>query len=478
MQLSLARPPAGGRSWCWLAAIIAAIAGCNQSSGATPPPVRTDTESANKAFPGAMGYGAVSQGGRGGRIIYVDSLEDSGEGTFRACTEAQGPRVCVFRVAGTVRFTRRPPVISNPYLTIAGQTAPGGGITLAHGGGETGFTPLLIKNTHDVIVRHIRIRNDRIGGGRSGEDSITIENSRNVIIDHVSASWARDEIVNGFGDNDNITVSWSLLAEGIPSHDKCALLASDPEGPQNFTFYGNLCAHNGDRNPDINFTPGSCAEIVNNVLYNPSSQFAEVWESYGGSPATIVGNVFRKGPNTADHAVGIDREVIGSRGRASIYHFGNRFDGSFVQISPKVAEVEAEQPSCPLTMKPLPADRAFAEVLAKAGAWPRDAFDTEIVSDVQNRVGGIVRTPGEIPAAADAQPYEDTDRDGMADAWEAAHGAEPMRPDAWEDADQDGTANLDAFLADLHTQALSGTSVLASRSERSSVQLVSGEVLP
>ncbi|MFC3215847.1 hypothetical protein [Novosphingobium panipatense] len=90
-----------------------------------------------KAFPGALGYGALAAGGRNGRIIHVTSLADSGAGTLRACIEARGPRVCVFRVNGVIRFTSRPPWIVNPYITIAGQTAPGGGITLSHGGETT-----------------------------------------------------------------------------------------------------------------------------------------------------------------------------------------------------------------------------------------------------------------------------------------------------------------------------------------------------
>ncbi|AKH42838.1 hypothetical protein FHS61_000611 [Altererythrobacter atlanticus] len=410
------------------------------------------------AFPGARGYGAMAKGGREGEIFFVDSLEDSGFGTLRECVEAKMPRVCIFRVSGTIRFNGRPPVIRNPYLTIAGQTAPGGGITLAHSGGEFGFTPLLIKETHDIVVRHIRIRNDRVGtpNNRGGEDSITIENSRKVIIDHVSASWARDEIINGFADNDNITISDSIFAEGIPKHDKCALLASDPVGPQRLSFIGNLCAHNGDRNPDMNFPPASCVEIVNNVFYNAQSQFAEVWESYGGTPVSIVGNVFRAGPNTSDHTVGIDREVIGSNGLATIFAEGNRFDGQFVRQSAKVDEILADTPPCPLTLQPVSADAAYEAVLDSAGAWPRDAFDERVVRNVRKQTGHIKKTPGVIPPAAAGTPYVDTDMDGMADDWENTHGARVGAKDSWEDADSDGISNLDAFLAFLSDRLVSG----------------------
>lgn len=406
------------------------------------------------AFPGAVGHGAGSAGGRDGRIFIVDSLSDSGEGTLRSCIEASGPRVCVFRVSGTIRFTRRPPAIRNPYITIAGQTAPGGGITLAHSGGAVGVTPLLIKNTHDVIVRHIRVRLDRTGAFREAEDAFTIENSDNVILDHVSGSWARDEIVNGYGDNDRVTISWSIFAEGIPRHDKCALLGGDPSGPQRVSFIGNLCAHNGDRNPDVNFEPGSCVEVLNNLLYNAQSQFTEVWESYGGSPVSIVGNVMRSGRNTGQQAVGIDLERIGSTGHARIFHWDNLFEGRFQHRSPLLESVAVLAPPCPLTIQPMPASETAVTVLARAGAFPRDAFDQRIVTETRNRTGRIVRYPGAIPAAGAGQPYADADNDGMDDEWERAFGREPESFEPWDDADADGVANMDAFLDAMHRRLM------------------------
>jgi pectate lyase len=430
-----------------------ALSTCGNAINARPPPPPKGI-SGPLAFPGATGFGAGARGGRGGRIIMVDTLADDRPGSLRMCVEASGPRVCIFRVAGVIRFNGRPPVISNPYLTIAGQTAPGGGITLAHDGGPNGFTPLLIKNTHDVVVRHIRVRNDRIGGSREAEDSITIENSRNVIIDHVSASWARDEIINPYGDNNDITISWSIFAEGIPKHDKCALLGSDPKGPQQLSVLDNLCAHNGDRNPDINFYPNSCVEVVNNVLYDADSQFAEVWESYGGTPVSIVGNVMRKGPSTADRAVGIDREQIGTTGNAAIYMYGNRFDGKFVHIAAGSQAVALASPPCPLTITPMSADEAYAAVLTHAGAFPRDSFDTQMVDEVRSRTGHIIRAPGSIPPIATAQPYPDADADGMDDDWERAHGADPTRFDPWAQERGGTLTNLDAFLADRSAQLI------------------------
>src|SRR3546814_4172016 len=146
-----------------------------------PGSTRTDTR-----FPYTTLFrsGAGSKGGRGGRILFVTSLADNGPGTYRACVEASGPRICIFRVSGLIRFTGRPPVIRNPYLTIAGQTAPGGGVTLAHSGGADGVTPVIIKQTHDVVVRHIRVRIDRPGIEKGASDALTFDDSRDHILDH------------------------------------------------------------------------------------------------------------------------------------------------------------------------------------------------------------------------------------------------------------------------------------------------------
>jgi pectate lyase len=405
------------------------------------------------AFPEAEGYGQFSRGGRGGAIIEVTTLADAGPGSLRACIDAVGPRVCVFRVGGIIRFTSKRPVITNPYITIAGQTAPGGGILLTHAGGRDGFTPLVIKNTHDVIVRDIRVRPDRAAEIRGANGSFTIENSHNVILDHVSGAWAVDQILSGYGDNTNITVAWSIFAEGIQPHDKCALLASDPKGPQRFSFIGNLCAHSGDRNPDANFPPGSCVDIVNNVLYNAASQFAEIWESYGGTPVNIVNNSFLRGPNTAARAVAIDLPQVGSTGRARIHEAGNLFDGRRDRLlAPAAAAALVNQPFCGAAPPRLTATQSEVKVLATAGAWPRDAFDRRIVDEVRSRTGRIPRGFGELDAVAPGQPYPDADHDGMDDRWERAHGLDPVRNDAWDDADSEGWSNLDAFLAFAHAR--------------------------
>lgn len=405
------------------------------------------------AFPGAEGYGRFAQGGRGGAIIQVTTLADSGPGSLRACIVARMPRVCVFRVGGIIRFTTKRPMITSPFITIAGQTAPGGGILLTHAGGAEAYTPLVVKNTHDVVVRDIRVRPDRVALDRGANSAFIIENSRNVIFDHVSGAWAVDQNMSGYGDNDAITVSWSIFAEGIQRHDKCALLASDPKGPQTFSFIGNLCAHNGDRNPDANFPPGSCVDIVNNVFYNAASQFAEVWESYGGTPVNIVNNSFISGPNTAMRAVAIDLPKVGSTGRARIFQAGNIFDGGTARmLAPTAAAALAKSPVCGAAPPRLTALQAQGRVLKQAGAWPRDGFDARIVDEVRTRTGAIPKGFGRLGDVAAGRPYPDADRDGMDDGWERARGLDPLRNDAWEDRDGDGWSNLEAFLEFAHRQ--------------------------
>lgn len=434
------------------AVAIACLAGCSAADG-------LPATSGSDAFPGAEGHGRYAAGGRGGRIIQVTTLADSGPGSLRACIDASGPRVCVFRVSGVIRFTSARPMIRNPFITIAGQTAPGGGILLTHNGGATGLTPLVIKNTHDVIVRHIRVRTDRRGAQRGSNDGITIEGSSNVIIDHVSASWALDENFNGYAQNDRITVSASIFAEGITDHDKCALLSSDPTGPQRFSFIKNLCAHNGDRNPDVNFPPGSCVEVVNNVLYNARSEFTEVWESYGGTPVSVVGNYYKAGPDTLGSASAINRQIIASTGAARVYVADNSFDGRMVAQSPLLAPVLISQPTCPLTFAPLSASQAYATVLELSGAFPRDAVDLRIVRDVGERTGRIVSAPGTLPAIATGTPYPDSDRDGMSDTWERSKGLNVGTNDAWSDHDGNGWANIDEFLDYAHREALRARAV-------------------
>ena len=418
-----------------------------------------------EAFPGAEGFGRRSRGGRGGRIMPVTTLADHGPGSLRECIDAKGPRTCIFRVSGVIRFTTQRPTIRNPFITIAGQTAPGGGVIITHGGGEDGFTPIVAKDTHDVVIRHIRVRTDLNGVHRGSNGSFTFENSRNVIFDHVSGAWAQDQIMTGFLFNDNITISNSIFTQGIPKHDKCALLASHPEKPQKISFIRNICAHNGDRNPDVNFMPGSCIEIVNNLLYNAQSQFTEVHESFGGSAVSLVGNYYKRGPNSRDDIAAVDRVVYDNPGISQVFLEGNKLD-RVSRLNTKDVDIAlVKRPACPLSVRVISADEAYAQALGGAGAFPRDALDLRTVSEVRERKGTILQDPAmqagprPLPAIAPGTPYADLDEDGMADSWERVNGMDPRKNDAWQDADHDKWLNLDEFLDFAHREVMAGRQI-------------------
>ncbi len=443
----------GGIGLAFVASLTAIVAaGCDQQQTAAGPAAQEDGKLL--AFPGAQGHGRFAAGGRGGDIMAVTTLDDSGPGSLRECIEADKPRVCVFRVGGVIRFTTERPIIANPYITIAGETAPGGGILLTHDGGPTGLSPIVIKNTHDVVIRHIRVRMDKMGERRESNSGFIVENSSNIILDHVSSSWTRDENFGGQGENDAITVSWSIFAQGLQPHDKCALLSSDSHKPQQVSFINNLCALNGDRNPDANFPAGSCIEVVNNVLYGATGEFVEVWESNGGTPINIVGNVFRAGEKTPPTIAAVTRWRIETKGAASIYAADNALDGAMAMQTANVEEVKAEAPVCPLTFDPAPSTDVLARVLGGAGAMPRDDFDQRIVSDVLARKGELIAEPGILPALAAGEAPLDDDHDGMADVWERTSGVDDQIANSWEDADGDGWSNLAEYLDFAHRERL------------------------
>ena len=172
---------------------------------AAPAIVGAAAPSKQKAFPTAEGFGRFAQGGRGGAVLFVDNLNDAGPGSLRAACEAKGPRTVVFRVSGTIQLEKGL-VIREPFITIAGQTAPGDGICLAN-------YELYVK-TNDAIVRFLRCRP---GNGRPGErDGITVRECDNVIVDHCSASWAVDEVLSTTKSK-NVTVQWCFITEAL--HD-------------------------------------------------------------------------------------------------------------------------------------------------------------------------------------------------------------------------------------------------------------------
>jgi hypothetical protein len=224
-----------------------------------------------RAFPGVEGYGEKSLGGRGGQIIKVTNLNDNGNGSLRACVEASGPRTCIFTTGGTITLNN-PLTVSNPYLTIAGQTAPGGGITLRKASGGELF---LIK-THDVITRYLTVRPGPGGENHGYQIASSGGSVSNVVIDHNSISWGVDSNIETWYKVTDTTISWSLISEGLNCsthskgcHSKGLMIGgykgseSGGVGSSNISVLNNLLAHNSDRNPLMQLCGN--AQVVNNT---------------------------------------------------------------------------------------------------------------------------------------------------------------------------------------------------------------------
>src|SRR5690606_900509 len=247
------------------------------------------------AFPGAEGGGKYSFGGRGGRVIVVTSLEDSGPGTLREACEQGAPRIIVFNVAGIIRL-KTPLIIRAPYITIAGQSAPGDGVCVA---GETVWI-----DTHDVVVRFMRFRRGETFVGRR-DDAIGGNPIGNIMMDHISASWGLDENMSiyrhmyddGTGKQAvklgtvNITIQNSIFSEALDTWNHAF---GSTLGGENCSFMRNLWANNAARNPSIGWN--GIFNFANNVVYN------WVHRSVDGGDYTaqynIINNYFKPGPAT------------------------------------------------------------------------------------------------------------------------------------------------------------------------------------
>jgi pectate lyase len=426
-----------------------------------------------KAFPTAEGFGADALGGRGGVVIEVTNLDDSGPGSLRDAVEQEGPRTVVFRVGGTIAV-ERPIRIRDPYVTIAGQTAPGDGILIRNHPANSD-APITIE-THDVVIRHLRLR-----PGPSGEPSCCVDalglmqGARDVIIDHVSLSWSVDELLGASEDASDFTVQWSILSEALhrSNHAKDdrhsrGLLISTQEGG-NVSIHHNLFAHNDGRNPEVALAYG-IADIVNNVLYNPGVRMIEISEANAKPYANVVGNVMRNGKNTKRNNSHINNHIVrardvddGAREGFVMYVVGNlddlyRTDDAMPETVSVIEEdrrfLATERQPAPFVATTL-AERAYTDVLERAGAIlpRRDAVDERILATVHERTGKIINDPSDVggwPRLASGTPPVDSDHDGMPDAWEKRLGLDPEDPnDRNGDVTGNGYTNLEDYLNEL-----------------------------
>ena len=449
------------------------------------------------AFPGAEGGGMYTPGGRGGKVFVVTSLADRGPGTLREACEAGGARIVVFNVAGIIRLESAI-TIRAPYITIAGQTAPGDGVCV------TGASFHI--DTHDVVIRHMRFRrgamdvayrDDALGGQAVG----------NVMIDHVSASWGLDEnmsIYRHVYNRDpetkrgeklptvNITIQNSVFSEALDMYNHAF---GATIGGHNSMFARNLFASNISRNCSIGMNGGF--NFVNNVVYNWWNRSVD-----GGdhtSRLNLINNTYKPGPITpAGHPISYrivkldsGRSPEGRDRYGKAYVAGNRIVGNAavtadnwaggVQINAgavgdRAAEVRAEVPfeMAPVTI--LPTDEAYEFVLRNVGASlpKRDAVDARIVRTVRTGKAiyakdareheplyvkrrlpadsykkGIITDPQQVGGLPEykGEPYLDTDGDGMPDVWEKRCGLDPNDPsDAVKDLSGDGYTNIEKYI--------------------------------
>jgi pectate lyase len=420
-----------------------------------------------RAFPGAQGYGTRTPGGRGGRVVEVTNLNDGGTGSLRAAVETSGRRTVVFTTGGTIALDS-PLVISDPFLTIAGQTAPGDGICIMNGRNDRGC---VLLSAHDVIMRHVRIR-PGVGGATFPNDTvraitITDDGSNvpyNVVVDHCSLSWGIDTCATIGGRAHDVTIQWCIISEGLNDsvhaegpHSR-GLMSRDRS--ERVSIHHNLLAHNDYRNPEV--SNHGVTDVVNNVIYDyehkaiSSTDVEGVHERFNW-----VGNYIKRGPSSTDEYHELNLHPMTGAGW-TVYADGNigpfrsrnsePDEDSFGPLDREyvVSEPAFRAPHVTTTS----AKRALSRVLAKAGATrpSRDAVDRRIVDDVRDGTGSLIDDPRDVggyPDLARGTPPRDSDHDGIPDAWERAHGLNPHTPTDARRTAPNGYTWLENYLSHL-----------------------------
>ncbi|NRB20322.1 MAG: right-handed parallel beta-helix repeat-containing protein [Rhodobacteraceae bacterium] len=394
---------------------------------------------ADLAFAGAEGFGSEADGGRGGEIVKVTTLADSGPGSLRwALEELDGPRIVVFEVSGQIEL--KDSIAVNGDVTVAGQTSPDG-ITV------TGAKLRILES--DVIIRGMQFRpGDGDGDTPDNRDGISIGNKNqtveNVVLDGNSFSWSIDELVTVWYGSQNITISNNIMSEALQGslHSKgdhsMALLVGD--GSSNVTISGNLIAHNEFRNATVK-DDSQQIEFINNVIYNYGPNG---FLGHEGTTAHIIGNVYIAGEDSA--------------GRAAI-QLKSPEDGTAYYLHDNVAEVAGAATSKitdsyvfePSNVTVLPSSEVVDSVLENAGArYPAlTATDARIIQSVIDGTGSIIDSPDDVGGydpVDNTKAPSDRDDDGIPDAHEVLFGTNPDVFDAHGDADGNGVSNIEDYI--------------------------------
>jgi len=423
------------------------------------------------AFPGAEGFGANTIGGRGGRVIKVTNLNDSGTGSLRAAIQASGARIVVFEVSGIINLNSTL-TISNPNITIAGQTSPGGILV-------TGYMTKV--EASQVIIRHMRFRvgSHRIADGADPEtlDSFDIwgpqsgsSYNENIIIDHCSVGWGVDENFSTAYRLRNVTISNNLVHEGLMNaghpkgqHSKGLFVWGKYSPNMTVTLHHNFMAHNYDRNPLINTGDGTLVvDAVNNVTYNFYGGYA-MGTQENGQMVNWVHNYVKRGPSSNATMYELYHEASGTV-KPLIYAKGNIGTSRTSQTGSDWTVQSSWQPnllsenykastpwSAPAVTTTTMTTAYATQVVANAGATKpfRDSVDQKMASDYAAGTGGYrnnVKYPTDFPTYQNLPAPTDSDNDGMADSWESTNGLNVGSDDSAADKNGDGYTNIEAYL--------------------------------
>lgn len=434
-----------------------------------------------KAFPSAFGGGAYTTGGRGGRIIYVNNLNSSGPGSFRQALLTKGARTIVFEISGNINLQGSDIYVegsSYDNLTIAGQTAPMGGITFTNG-------TIYFDAVDQVVIRYIRGRPAQATSGEvSLGDAFIFWGCNNIILDHVSISFGGDQACTFNPNTVNSTQKRQTLQRSIIADSYTGIImgGNDPNfygTVENISFLNNLVVDITHRTP--NMSGDGYFESINNVIYNWSWRLMNI--NGGRARLNHIGNYHKRGRATEQNSVANNSNKIqlaNSQTSPLIYTKGNyyngvlsgdqgennqviwtNFSGSSTMSSSYFAENQFPMLGAALNIKT--ANDAYEDVMGDVGAnayfddggniqYYLDDYDSSKISNVQNDISksslpdfSSWRIPS-LPNNSRPDNY-DTDRDGIADVWEITVGLDPTDPDdANADRNDDGYTNLEDFL--------------------------------
>lgn len=395
------------------------------------------------SFPGAQGWGRFATGGRYGTVYHVTNLNDSGAGSLRDAVSRPN-RIVVFDVAGVIKINSRITFASNLY--VAGQTAPGEGITV-YGDGVS------FSGANNLICRYLRVRMGH--GGSDGKDCAGVANGTNMIFDHCSFAWGLDETFSinsdGKGALGDITLQNSIIGQGLMTHSAGGLIQAD-----NITLYRNFYCDNSTRNNKVK----GRNQYANNIVYNwNNGAYIMGGDSEGQSYCNIQGNLFMNGPSGGGAA------FTGGNGNFHFYGDDNWQDRAADGVFNPAAVTDysaSDRQSKPYNYPTLPlvsGKSLLTEVLPTVGAsLPyRDMTDYYMVREVLSygQRGELIANEGSLPYGIPStwnvfqgSKPADKDGDGMPDWWENQNGTNPSKDDAMVIA-ANGYANIENYINSL-----------------------------